>query len=149
MLGRRKKPKTTRVDSLIGQQSRVSGDIIFGGGLHVDGTIHGNVAAEDEQGVLTLSDKGTIEGEVRVPYIRLNGVVKGDVHSTEHIELASDARVEGDVHYRLIEMAMGAEVNGKLVRIPDEQRETAALRKAAAAQPIALDDAGFSGQNAK
>lgn len=116
MWGRRNKRKVTRVDSLIGQHSAVEGDIRFAGGLHCDGTIRGNVIAEDDDSsVLTLSDRGTIEGEVRVPFVVLNGVVVGDVYSARHVELAPSARIEGDVHYNLIEMAMGAEVNGKLV----------------------------------
>ena len=123
-----KKRKPTKVDSLIGQQSMIVGDLAFGGGLHVDGTIRGNVETDgDDQATLTLSDRGTIEGEVRVPYIILNGVVNGDVHAFDHVELASGARVEGNVYYRLIEMAMGAEVNGKLVRLPDEEHEPLAL----------------------
>ena len=128
MLGKAKKRKPNRVDSLIGQQSQILGDIRFGGGLHVDGAIKGSVVAEsDERATLTVSDRGTIEGEVRVPCIILNGHVKGDVHASEHIELASSARVEGDVYYALIEMAMGAEVNGKLVRIVDHARPALAL----------------------
>ena len=128
MLGRAKKRKPTKVDSLIGQHSRVLGDIRFGGGLHVDGMIKGNVQSDaDERATLTVSDRGSIEGEVRVPYIILNGLVRGDVYANEHIELASSARVEGNVFYALIEMAMGAEVNGKLVRINDAQRAPLAL----------------------
>lgn len=128
MLGKSKKRKPNRVDSLIGQQSQILGDIRFGGGLHVDGTIKGNVAADsDERATLTVSDRGTIEGEVRVPYIILNGHVKGDVYASEHVELAASARVEGDVYYALIEMAMGAEVNGKLVRIAEPSRAPLAL----------------------
>ncbi|MGR8919723.1 MAG: bactofilin family protein [Gammaproteobacteria bacterium] len=128
MLGKQKKRKPTKVDSLVGQNSRVLGDIHFGGGLHVDGTIQGNVQSDgDDQATLTVSDRGTIEGEVRVPYIILNGLVNGDVYANEHIELASSARVEGNVYYALIEMAMGAEVNGKLVRIVEGQRPPLAL----------------------
>lgn len=128
MLGRNKKRKPSKIDSLIGHQSRVVGDIRFGGGLHVDGQIKGNVASDgDDKATLTVSDRGAIEGEVRVPYIILNGVVHGDVYATEHVELASSARVEGDVYYALIEMAMGAEVNGKLVRISDVHRAPLAL----------------------
>jgi cytoskeletal protein CcmA (bactofilin family) len=121
MFGKRRRPRTTRVDSLIGQQSRVAGDLVFAGGLHVDGTIVGDVRADEAQSLLTLSEHGTIEGEVRVPFVVLNGTVKGDVHASEQVELAANARVEGDVYYRLIEMAMGAEVNGRLVRISDER----------------------------
>ena len=132
MLGKTKKRRPTTVDSLIGQHSRVLGDIRFGGGLHVDGSIKGNVASDgDDRATLTVSDRGTIEGEVRVPYIILNGLVRGDVYANEHVELASSARVEGNVYYALIEMAMGAEVNGKLVRITDDQR-----------MPLALDHDG-------
>ncbi len=128
MLRKSKKRKPSTVDSLIGQNSQIIGDFRFSGGLHIDGTVKGNVLADDDDhAMLTLSDRGTIEGEVKVPFIILNGVVKGDVHAREHVELASSARVEGNVYYRLIEMAMGAEVNGKLVRIPEDDSPPLAL----------------------
>jgi cytoskeletal protein CcmA (bactofilin family) len=128
MLRKYKKRKPTAVDSLIGQNSQIIGDFRFSGGLHVDGTVKGNVLADDdEHAMLTLSDRGTIEGEVKVPFIILNGVVKGDVYAREHVELASSARVEGNVFYRLIEMSMGAEVNGKLVRLAEEDHAPLAL----------------------
>ena len=116
MLGKRKKFKSARIDSLIGHQTEMHGDIKFTGGLHVDGVIRGNVLADDGSGsLLTVSEHGTIEGEVKVPNIILNGTVIGDVYAREHIELAPKARVTGNVYYTLIEMAMGAEVNGNLV----------------------------------
>ena len=116
MFGKGQNKKTTRMDTLVGPQSEVSGDVKFTGGLHIEGTIKGNVIAEnDGNSLVQLSESGTIEGEVRAPFIVLNGVVIGDVHGGEHVELASKARVAGNVYYNLIEMAVGAEVNGKLV----------------------------------
>ena len=118
MLGQGKKRKTTnaRVDTIIGQQTRLEGDIHFSGGLLVDGQIKGAVIAETgSSSVLTVSEHGIIEGDVRVPTVILNGTVSGDVHSEEHVELAPKARIDGDVYYKLIEMAMGAAVNGNLV----------------------------------
>jgi len=104
------------MDTLVGPQSEVFGDVKFTGGLHIEGTIKGNVIAEnDGNSLVQLSESGTIEGEVRAPFIVLNGVVIGDVHGAEHVELASKARVAGNVYYNLIEMAVGAEVNGKLM----------------------------------
>lgn len=121
----RKKIKTSRIDSLIGRQTEVQGNFYFSGGLHVDGTVQGNVSSEDDSGsVLTVSEHGTIEGEVNVPNIVLNGVVVGDVHVTNHIELAANARVTGNVYYSTIEMAMGAEVNGNLVHNNLEPKHT-------------------------
>ena len=117
MWGNSKKPKqTANIDSLIGQNTEIRGDVIFSGGLHVDGKVKGNViAAEGDDSVLTLSERGTIEGEVKVPNVVVNGTVIGDVHALSHVELAAQARVHGNVYYTLIEMAMGAEVNGNLV----------------------------------
>ena len=118
MLGKGKKGKavSARVDTIVGQQTRVDGNLTFTGGLHIDGRIKGNViAGEGSTSVLTVSEHGSIEGDVRVPNVILNGSVTGDVHSSERIELAAKARVTGDVHYNLIEMAMGAEVNGSLL----------------------------------
>jgi len=76
--------------------------------------------------MLQLSDHGRIEGEVNVPYVVLNGEVRGDVHSSAHVELLSKAQVTGNVYYNLIEMAIGAEVNGKLVHIvqPEPRKNT-------------------------
>lgn len=117
--------KGAKIDTLIGQNSELKGDVVFSGGLHVDGTIKGNVYAEGDSGsILSVSERGLIEGEVRVPNIILNGAVKGDVYSAGHIELAENARVTGNVYYNLIEMERGAEVNGSLVRHTNEQPQS-------------------------
>jgi len=117
---KRKKRKTVKIQTLIGQHTQMHGDVRFSGGLHVDGTIKGNVIADEGSGsMLTLSEHGTIEGEVRVQNIVLNGTVIGDVYAEERIELDSSARVTGNVFYNLIEMSMGAEVNGSLVHRPE------------------------------
>jgi cytoskeletal protein CcmA (bactofilin family) len=123
MLGRGKKGKSAgaRVDTIIGQQTQVDGDLHFSGGLHIDGHVKGNVIAnEGNASVLTVSEHGRIEGDVRVPNVFLNGSVTGDVHCEERIELAAKAKVTGDVYYSLIEMVMGAEVNGSLLHQADK-----------------------------
>lgn len=132
----RKKRKQIDASSIIGHQTHVLGDINFEGRLHINGTVRGNVSADqDDRAMLTLSENGSIHGNVKVPYVVLNGPVTGSVYAMDHIELAPKARVEGDVHYALIEMAMGAEVNGKLVRInvvePEPLRLSMPLREAA------------------
>ncbi|VAW75571.1 Polymer-forming bactofilin [hydrothermal vent metagenome] len=118
-----KKPGVAKIDTLVGRNTVVEGDVIFTGGLHVDGCIKGNVIAEkDSLSVLTLSEKGRIEGEVRVPHIILNGSVEGDVHAMDRVVLASQANVTGNVYYLLIEMAIGASVNGSLVHVDNDKK---------------------------
>jgi len=124
MWGRRRRLRSTKIDTLVGRRTEMLGDLRFAGGLHVDGVVKGNVIANDNApAVLTLSEHGTIEGEVRVPYVVLNGTVVGDVYADEHVELAANARVTGNVYYNLIEMAVGAEVNGSLVHQSEEPAE--------------------------
>jgi cytoskeletal protein CcmA (bactofilin family) len=119
------KPKTraTKIETLIGNTIVIRGDLIFSGGLHVDGKIIGNVVAEEgSNSMLVLSDHGSIEGELRVPYVVLNGEVIGDIYAAERVELSSRAQVKGNVYYNLLEMAMGAEVNGNLVHRKNEKK---------------------------
>ncbi|MEX2575951.1 MAG: polymer-forming cytoskeletal protein, partial [Halofilum sp. (in: g-proteobacteria)] len=121
MRNRASKSKTnshhSKVDTLIGHETEIVGDVRFAGGLHIDGVVKGNVASVtgSEDAVAIVSERGRVEGELRVPHLIINGHVTGDVHATERLDLAKDARVHGDVHYCTMEMASGAEVNGQLV----------------------------------
>ena len=100
--------------SLIARGTVIQGDVRFSGALHLDGQIIGSVQAEEEGAVFTLSESGQVQGEIRVPHAVINGQVRGDIHATERLELAPEARVVGDVHYRTLEMAAGAQVNGRI-----------------------------------
>lgn len=129
--------KPPKVSTVIGQGTKLTGDVHFTGGLHLDGGIQGNVSAEpNSHATLTVSELGRIEGDVRVDNLILNGTVVGDVYANERVELASKARVTGVVHYRLLEMAMGAEVNGQLVHC--DEAPTPALLTEADAHPEPL-----------
>lgn len=115
MFGRDKALKL-RVDTLVGKASRIDGDLVFEGGLHLGGRVTGNVRGEgDAAPTLSVSEQGHIEGSVTVPNVVLNGTVNGDIHAAARVVLGPKARVEGSVHYGQIEMALGAEIRGKLV----------------------------------
>ena len=117
------KLKTAKVETIIGQNTEIKGHINFRGGLHIDGKIKGNVTADDNSdSILILSQEGVIEGEVHVPNVLLNGEVKGDVHAFDRVELANHAKVEGNVFYNLLEMEMGASINGNLVHKAKQEK---------------------------
>ncbi|MGD8593844.1 MAG: polymer-forming cytoskeletal protein [Gammaproteobacteria bacterium] len=126
-----KSKRNTEIDSLVGGNTKICGDVHFTGGLHVDGVIEGNVIAGSDNSVLTTSEKGQINGNVTVHNIVLNGEVVGDVHALRHIELAPNARVTGNVYYNVIEMAMGAEVNGNLIHTKNGEKPESNLTQAA------------------
>ena len=116
----RKQRKHSVIDTLIGPNSRINGDLHFEGGCHIDGTVKGSVSSDPESNsAVSISEEGGIEGGVNVSYVVLNGIVRGDVYANQRVELGPTARVKGNVYYNLIEMAIGAEINGKLVHQPD------------------------------
>ncbi len=114
---------TMSIDTLIGAKTKIKGDISFSGGFRVDGHVVGTVISDGApDAVLTISDQGSVEGEVRAPHVIINGVMKGDVIASERVELAAQARVHGNVHYKVLEMAAGAQITGRVVR-EDEPRK--------------------------
>ncbi len=123
MLGGRKQSPTpvaktsSAVETLIGRQTEFAGDISFSGGLRVDGTINGDITATGGgDASLVVSESGSITGNVKVAHVVINGSVTGNVISSGKVELQPSARVNGDVHYKVIEMALGSAVNGAMVR---------------------------------
>ena len=115
-----KKKVSNSINSLIGQDTKIIGDMDFSGGLLVDGKIIGNVTAnDDDTAMITINKHGYIQGEIQIPNVIINGTVEGSIYTNNHIELAKNARIHGNVYYNIIEMANGAEVNGKLVHVTE------------------------------
>jgi len=127
---KRSRPQN-RIDSLIGSDTKIEGNIVFSGGLRVDGSIKGNVSEMDDQpSTLVLSEQARVEGVIRVSHVVINGTVVGPVQAQEYVELQLKSRVTGDVFYKTLEMHVGAIVEGKLVH-----RE-GAPEKLAEVQPV-------------
>ena len=114
-----------RIDTLVGKSAKVAGDVEFTGGLHLDGRVAGNVRADnDPTATLSVSETGAIDGNVEVPNVVLNGAVRGDILARDRVVLGATARVQGNVHYGVIEMTLGAEIKGKLVPLPSASAAT-------------------------
>jgi len=142
MFGRDSKP-ASRIDNLIGKTVHIHGNIDFAGGLHLDGQVKGNVGAGGHSGsTLSVSKTGRIEGSVEVGTLMLDGAIKGDIFASERLVLGPSAKIEGDVHYGVIESALGAEIVGKLVPLGSKERGKRAAaphaQHAKGAEPVHL-----------
>lgn len=116
MFSSKDKTAASHYDTLISQKTEIVGDVKFKGGLQIEGVIKGNLIAEPGSGaVVRISDGGRVEGQINAPNVVINGSVIGDIFAGEYIELAKKARIKGDVHYYMMEMVLGAEVNGNLI----------------------------------
>ena len=105
-----------RDTSLIASGTVIRGDVHFTGTLHLDGRIEGSVRATGEEAMFTLSEHGEVEGEIHVPQAVINGHVVGNVVISARLQLAPLARIDGDLRYHTLEMAAGAQINGRIAR---------------------------------
>ena len=132
MFGRGSNPNTP-IDILIGKSARIRGDVDFSGGLHLDGRVMGSVRADGTRdSTLSVSEDGCIEGSVQAAHVVLNGTVRGDIRASERVVLGPRSRVQGDVYYGVIEAALGAEIQGRLVPLREEDAVVAAAEAAEA-----------------
>ncbi len=107
------------VDTLVAPQVVIRGELNFAGGLYLEGQLFGRATAEPgAAATITIAPRGRVEGELRAPVVVINGFVKGDVHASERLELGPTAKVEGHLHYVVLQMAAGATVTGQLVHAP-------------------------------
>jgi cytoskeletal protein CcmA (bactofilin family) len=132
MFERRKlRPPQKRIDSLIGAGTIVQGNVMFAGGLRIDGAVDGKVAtADNAPGTLVISEHARVDGEVKVSHLVINGSVSGPVIANDYLELQAKARVNGDVVYRALEMHVGAVVKGKLMHAEPETASIVELKRA-------------------
>jgi len=112
--------EVTKLSSLMAVNVHIAGDVVFSGGLRVDGQVEGNVIGKDgDRGLLVLSEKGNIQGSVKVYDAVINGTVSGDLEVEHFLELQANARVSGNITYRQLQMECGATIDGRLERMGD------------------------------
>lgn len=130
----------TRLSSLISSGVSVVGDLLVTDGVRVDGQVTGNVVSRpDARGLLVLSEKGRIEGGVRVHDAVVNGTIVGDVEVDQFLELQPGARVTGNVRYRNLRIECGARVDGRLECVANRDEGRAAEPSNVVALPVAAE----------
>ena len=139
MFGKKETQPQKRIDGLIAAGTIVRGDIIFGGGLRIDGSVEGKISTNNgDAGTLVISEQAQVDGEIKVSHVVVNGTVRGPIIADDYLELQAKARVIGDVTYRKLEMQLGAVVQGRLCHNEPGVADVVELKRAPA-------DAGATG----
>jgi cytoskeletal protein CcmA (bactofilin family) len=126
-------PPQKRIDCLIGAGTTVNGNVIFTGGLRVDGVVQGNVSTVNgESGTLVVSEHARVDGEIKVSHVVVNGTVNGSVTANGFLELQAKAKIVGDIEYRTLEMHLGAVVQGTLHHAEPGTASVVELKRVAA-----------------
>ena len=106
--------------TLIAKGTEVVGELHFSGNLEIEGVVKGNIVAAEgaESAVVRVQPSGEVYGDIVSPTVIINSTVTGNIYSSKRVELIEQAVVTGDVHYQIIEMVKGAQVNGNLLYSP-------------------------------
>ena len=119
----RKVPKMAKKKelTLIATDAELVGDISFSSQLVVNGVLRGSTSTEELVDSMTVSPGGHVVGEIRAPVVLIHGRVEGTVYALEHLEIAEGADIQGDLHYNVRQMHMGASVQGRLIHSVPEK----------------------------
>ncbi len=130
MFNRKHGKPPNRIDTLIGAGSVIQGNISFSGGMRIDGEVNGNIVAiPGKPSTLVLSEQGCVNGDVSVTHLVINGSICGTVTASEFLELHAKARVTGDVNYKILEIQVGAVLEGRLINMnATDQDKVVALK---------------------
>ena len=131
MFGKTHSKPQSQIDTLIGANATIGGDVSFSGGMRVDGQVNGNIiATPGKPSTLVLSEHAQVNGEVSVTHLVSNGAINGPVSASEYIELQGKARVTGDIHYKTMQIQLGAIIEGRLIHGKTEAEDKVVAFKA-------------------
>jgi len=120
-----KKQLNEKIDTLIGSESQITGDLVFSGGLHIEGSLIGEVTCKDDMSsILVINKGGQVTGDISVPSAIIDGTVHGNVYTTHNLRLEEHGFINGNVHYNSLEMEAGAKVNGNLIHDRENKSES-------------------------
>lgn len=142
MFGSKRPPAAKEIGSLVGAGTSIRGDIVFHGGMRIDGEVIGNVLCSEGEkgGMLVISEHGRVAGEVRAAHLVVAGSIAGPVYASQMVELQPKARIVGDLHYKALEMHHGAVIDGTLFHDGGPGRPATPLQLGVA--PGAADNPG-------
>ena len=110
-----KNSKNDKIDTLIGNSAEIEGNIVFSGGLRIDGKVNGSVYGKQDSSTLIISENASVNGEINVTNAYIDGSVVGSVFASDYLELKSKANIMGDVNYASMEIHLGAIISGNLI----------------------------------
>lgn len=107
----KKLPRRARkIDSFIGSDSTLSGDIFSKRSLCIEGVVEGNVFAD---GSVLIGKTAYISGNIESHNASISGEVKGSVIVKDYVKLTSTSKVFGDIHAANFITDEGSVFNGK------------------------------------
>lgn len=104
------------IRTIVGDETRIVGDLNVSGVLRLDGDVDGNVASN---ACIMIGENARVNGNIKADSVIARGVVKGDILAEKTVNLYSSAVVIGDVVTKKISIQEGVFIEGRCFAIDD------------------------------
>ena len=112
------------VETVVGPSVNVEGDFASEGNILVKGTVSGSVKTSR---LLTVEPGAKILANVRAAEAMIAGSIKGNVRVGDRLELTETAQIYGDITCKVLVVAAGAMIHGKVTmkgaKVEDDRSE--------------------------
>ncbi len=95
---------TPKIETVVGAETELEGNISTRQSLRVDGKVKGEVKAIS----VIIGEFGVVTGDVTATNITVSGKVKGNISARESIELLPKAQILGDIRTNKLVISDGA-----------------------------------------
>ena len=117
-----KTPKTVEQNvndvSRISQGAALKGDLSSATDIRVDGRVDGTLYSE---GKIVVGESARLSGKMFGTTIDFWGGMEGDIYVKDILSLKASSMVTGNIHVRRIQVEMGAQINGSIHMITEEE----------------------------
>jgi cytoskeletal protein CcmA (bactofilin family) len=116
---RRLEDEVGGTETMIANGTKVHGTIQGRNSVRVAGFFEGEISTE---GLVWIDKQGEVLGTVKAPGVIIEGQIKGDIDSSEKIEVRASGRVIGNIRCKKIAMAEGCFFQGE-IKMPGEESQ--------------------------
>lgn len=109
MFKKREELDYSNVDTILGKDTELDGNITGKGILRIDGKISGRI---DQNGDIIVGDSGFVDASIKARHITVSGTIHGNIEASGLLKLLPSAKVYGNIKIHNLSIADGAVYKG-------------------------------------
>ncbi|MDT8719126.1 polymer-forming cytoskeletal protein [Clostridium sp. 19966] len=99
-----------RIETLIGEQCRITGNLSGSGLLKIDGSVDGDILWQDD---ILLGSSAIYNGNIACNSAYISGFLKGNIICQETLVVESTGKISGDITVKKLVVKEGGSIDGK------------------------------------
>jgi cytoskeletal protein CcmA (bactofilin family) len=115
---KKKNYSETKVVTIVGQGTKITGDIRSQGTVRVEGNVSGRIYCDD---TIVIQETGRVKADLVGGQVIISGEVHGNVFAHDRLEINAQGRVVGDITAPRVSIAEGVLFEGKCTMKPPGQ----------------------------